>query len=52
MKIVKMIPAILIMLLLSGCMGTEPNDIAYVVAMGFDEGNDNNYKILHIVLGC
>ena len=45
MKIVKMIPAILIMLLLSGCMGTEPNDIAYVVAMGFDEGNDNNYKI-------
>ncbi len=26
-------------------MGTEPNDIAYVVAMGFDAGENDNYKI-------
>lgn len=39
------IPAILTALLLSGCVGTEPNDIAYVVAMGFDEGDNDNYKI-------
>ncbi len=26
-------------------MGTEPNDIAYVVAMGFDKGDNDNYKI-------
>lgn len=39
------IPVIIITLLLSGCMGTEPNDIAYVVAMGFDEADNDNYKI-------
>ncbi|MCC8169023.1 MAG: hypothetical protein LIO59_01330 [Oscillospiraceae bacterium] len=45
MKRLKIIPAILIILLLSGCMGTEPNDVAYVVAMGFDAGENDNYKI-------
>lgn len=45
MKKLKIIPAILIILLISGCMGAEPNDIAYVVAMGFDTADNNNYKI-------
>lgn len=45
MKRLKIIPAILIILLLSGCMGSEPNDIAYVVALGFDAADNDNYKI-------
>lgn len=45
MKRLKILPAILLILLLSGCMGAEPNDIAYVVAMGFDKADNDNYKI-------
>lgn len=45
MKRLKFIPALLLTLLLSGCMGAEPNDIAYVVAMGFDKAENNNYQI-------
>lgn len=45
MKKLRIIPIILIILLLSGCMGSEPNDIAYIVAMGFDKADNDNYKI-------
>lgn len=45
MKKLYIIPAICFTLLLSGCMGSEPNDIAYIVAMGFDTAEYNNYKI-------
>ena len=30
---------------LSGCVGKEPNEIAYVVALGIDSTENNNYKI-------
>lgn len=30
---------------LSGCVGKEPNEIAYVVALGIDSAENNNYKI-------
>lgn len=45
MKRLKILPAVFLILLLSGCMGAEPNDIAYVVAMGFDKADNDNYKI-------
>lgn len=45
MKRLKILPAIFLILLLSGCMGAEPNDIAYVAAMGFDKADNDNYKI-------
>lgn len=45
MKRLKLIPALILTLLLSGCVGTEPNDIAYVVAMGIDTSENENYKI-------
>lgn len=45
MKRLKILPAILLILLLSGCVGSEPNDIAYIVAMGFDKADNDNYKI-------
>lgn len=47
MKRLKLIiPIVIVSLLLSGCtVGTEPNDIAYVVAIGIDTGNNENYKI-------
>ena len=32
-------------LMLGGCSYTEPNDIAYVVAVGFDKADDKNYNI-------
>lgn len=32
-------------MVLSGCMGKEPNEIAYVVALGIDLGANENYKI-------
>ena len=46
MKLVKLLPILLLVSLLSGCFGKEPNDMAYIVAIGVDEieGNDN-YKI-------
>lgn len=36
---------LLFSMLLSGCMGKEPNEIAYVVALGIDAGSNENYKI-------
>lgn len=30
---------------LTGCGGKEPNEIAYVVALGIDSGDNDNYKI-------
>lgn len=45
MKRFKIIPAIFLIFLLSGCMGAEPNDIAYVAAMGFDKADSGNYKV-------
>lgn len=45
MKIFRLIPAIFLILLLSGCMGAEPNDIAYVAAIGFDKADNGNYKV-------
>lgn len=45
MKIFRIIPAIFLVFLLSGCMGSEPNDIAYIVALGFDKADNNNYKV-------
>lgn len=40
----KVIFLLFAMLMLTSC-GNEPNDIAYVVAVGFDKGEDNNYEI-------
>lgn len=31
--------------LLTGCTGKEPNEIAYVVALGIDNADEDNYKI-------
>lgn len=31
--------------MLSGCTGREPNEIAYVVALGLDKMDNNNYKM-------
>lgn len=45
MKSFKLIPIIIFTLMLSGCMGTEPNDIAYAIAIGIDTGENSNYKI-------
>lgn len=36
---------ILTLFLLTSCSYNEPNDIAYVVAMGFDKATDNTYDI-------
>lgn len=36
---------VMIITLLSGCTGKEPNEIAYVVALGIDNADENNYKI-------
>lgn len=36
---------LLITFLLTGCVGKEPNEIAYVVALGIDSGENGNYKI-------
>lgn len=30
---------------LTGCVGKEPNEIAYVVALGIDKGEDDNFNI-------
>lgn len=43
MKAFKIIIPILSVLLLSSCVGEEPNDIGYVTAMGIDEG-ENGFK--------
>ena len=46
MKILKLIPAVFLASLLCGCFGTEPNDISYAIAIGFDKAADSeNYNI-------
>lgn len=46
MKLIKLIPIFMIIGLLSGCFGNEPNDIAYAVALGLDKADESgNYKI-------
>lgn len=49
MKRIKVIILTTIMIISSftvaGCAGKEPNEIAYVVALGIDKGPDDNYKI-------
>lgn len=46
MKIIKIIPAIFLILTLCGCFGKEPNDISYAIAIGFDKAADGeNYNI-------
>lgn len=44
-KITILITAALCSLFLSGCVGKEPNEIAYVVALGIDKGENDNYDI-------
>lgn len=42
----KFLILLILLPILSGCYyGKEPNDIAYVVAMGFDKGENGNYNI-------
>ncbi len=46
MKFIKLILITALILPLGGCFGSEPNDIAYIVALGFDKSeNDTNYKL-------
>lgn len=37
--------AVILSFSLSGCVGKEPNEIAYVVALGIDSGDSGNYNI-------
>lgn len=46
MKYIKIFAALILLLTLSSCGGTEPNDAAYVVGIGFDKGeSEGNYII-------
>jgi spore germination protein KC len=46
MKFLKLLLALSFIMPLAGCFGNEPNDIAYIVALGFDKSEDDlNYKI-------
>ena len=45
MRFIKYIIPVLLIPLLSGCFGSEPNDTAYVSAIGMDEGLSGNYDI-------
>ena len=46
MKFLKLFPIICFTLMLSGCFGNEVNDVAHVVALGFDQSETpDNYKI-------
>lgn len=46
MKILKLLLALSLVMPLSGCFGNEPNDLAYIVALGFDKSeNSSNYEI-------
>ncbi|MCD8181395.1 MAG: hypothetical protein LUF26_07955 [Firmicutes bacterium] len=44
-RVIITIIIVVLALSLSGCMGTEPNEIAYIVALGIDEGDNDSYKI-------
>ena len=43
--IITIIVVVFLTTLLTGCTGKEPNEIAYVVALGIDSTDDDNYKI-------
>lgn len=46
MKILKFLAAFLMIIPLSGCFGDEPNNMAYVVALGIDKSQSSeNYEI-------
>ena len=45
MSFIKYIILIFLIPLLSGCFGSEPNDTAYVSAIGMDKGLSGNYDI-------
>lgn len=44
-KILMFVFAMANVLILSGCFGNEPNDTAYVVALGIDNGQNGTYNI-------
>ena len=44
-RIIITIIVVVLTTLLTGCKGKEPNEIAYVVALGIDSTDDDNYKI-------
>lgn len=44
-KIVLTIIVVIFAVSLSGCFGREPNEIAYIVALGIDQAENDNYKI-------
>ena len=43
-RIIITIIVVVLTTLLTGCTGKEPNEIAYVVALGIDSTDDGNYK--------
>ena len=45
MRFIKYIIPILLIPFMSGCFGSEPNDTAYVSAIGMDKGLSGNYDI-------
>lgn len=45
LKIKKLLPCAMLCLCLTGCVGTEPNNFAYVTAIGFDKGSSDTYEI-------
>ena len=45
MKYFKISVTILLLTLITSCSGREPNDIAYVVALGFDKAQNDNYLV-------
>ena len=45
MRTVKFFLATVLCSMLCGCVGTEPNDEAYVVALGIDSANNGNYMV-------
>ena len=46
MKILKLLLVLACVFPLSGCFGNEPNEVAYIVALGFDKAeNETDYKI-------
>ena len=44
-KVVLTIIVVIFSLTLSSCMGREPNEIAYIVALGIDKAENGNYEI-------
>lgn len=45
MKTIRIFLMLCLCMMLCACTGTEPNDVAYVVAMGFDKADNDNYMI-------